>query len=316
MSELTPPPADTGATATTTTGSTPTGGVPASGRTGGGEYFSQGRAKVIGLILAGVVLVGALGGIAGVAFDPEPTDDDDLFQPSEGAGAVGSLGNAVSHKSLRSAPRLPAADGTESPTPIGSATPDTSESPGVTDSPSPVESSPATPSPSPTDDGSSGGDSGDSVTLAAAGVQFYVPPAWELWYQDDYNAVVGNGQGSRAFGWADSGFDPSADAGQFIAENVEAIFPPEYYTQFATGDIQALDPFGSVVSMAGMPFEALWVDNQGSFSLHGELYVGVRQDGTIFMVGIEHAPVEDWENAPPELGDIINASFGRFGGVA
>ena len=328
MSDMTPPPAgDTGGTAATgataaststpTTGSTPVGGAPSSTTSGGGEYFNQSRMKVIGLITAGVVLVGALGGIAGVAFDPERTDDEELFQPGDGAGSVGSLGNSVTRRSLLSAgPKLPVED-SASPTPVGSATPDSSQSPAATESPVTDESSPPEPSPSPTDDGGSGGDGGEgsAATLAATGVQVYVPPGWEIFGQDDTNLVMSNGQGSFATAFADSGFDPSADAGQIIAQNIEQLFPPENYTQFATGDIQALDPFGSVVSMAGMPYESLWVDNQGSISLHGEIYVGVRQDGTIFIMSIEHTPVEDWDNAPPEMRDIINASYSAFGGL-
>jgi hypothetical protein len=307
-------------TTSTGTGSSPMGGSPASSPTGSGEYFNQSRMKVIGLITAGVVLIGALGGIAGVAFDPDHTDDDELVQPGEGAGSVGSVGNSVSLKSLRSAPRMPSADGTSSPTPVGSASPDTSESASpsesasTSDSPSVDASSSAPPSPSPTDDGTGGG-GGTAATLAATGVQVYVPPNWNVDGQDDHNLVMSDGQGSFATAFADNGFDPSSDAGQIIAQNLELLFPPENYTQFATGDIQALTPFGSVVSIAGMPYEALWVDNQGSFSLHGEIYVGVRQDGTIFIVTTEHAPVEDWDNAPPELGDIINVSFGAFGGL-
>ena len=52
----------------------------------------------------------------------------------------------------------------------------------------------------------------------------------------------------------------------------------------------ALEPFGSVVSLAGIEYEALWVDNQGSVSIHGQIYVGVRQDGTVLGILIEHAP--------------------------
>ena len=321
MSDVTPPPmSDTGATTssttssttTTSTGSTPVGGTPSSTPQGGGEYFNQSRIKVIGLITAGVVLVGALGGIAGVAFDPERSDDEELIQPGEGAGSLGSVGNSISRKSLRAAPRLPA-DSTGSPTPIGSATPDPTESAGVTESPT-TGSSPTPPSPSPTDDGTDDG-GGQGVTLTATNVQVYVPPGWGIDFQNENNVVLSDGQGSWAVAYSQDGVDPSADAGQLIAENLENFFPPENYTQFATGDIQALNPFGSVVSIAGMPYESLWVDNQGSFSLHGEIYMGVRQDGTILMMSIEHAPVEDWDNAPAELMDIINASYSAFGGV-
>jgi hypothetical protein len=331
VSQVTPPPGggttgpmettttsgSTSSTTTTTTGSatgtsTPSGGGPATAPTGGGEYFNQSRMKVIGLITAGVVLVGALGGIAGVAFDTERSKDTDLVQPGEDTGSSGSLGQSVSHRALRTAPRLPVADETSSPTPVGSATPDTSESPAVSESPSAGDTTPASPSASP----SQGGDGGGSgVTMEGTGVQVYVPPGWNVDLQDDQNVLMSDGQGSFATAYSDTGFDPSSDAGQLIAQNLELLFPPENYTQFATGDIQALQPFGSVVSIAGMHYESLWVDNQGSFTLHGVIYVGIRQDGTLFILSVEHAPVEDWDNAPAALDDIVNASLNAFGGV-
>ena len=324
MSEVTPPPTGSGTGATgatpsptttsTTTSSTPTGGVPAAGHTGGGEYFNQSRVKVIGLITAGVVLIGALGGIAGVAFDPEHSDDEELVQPGESAGSLGSVGNSVTRKSLlAAAPKLPA-DSSGSPTPVGSASPESSQSPGATTSPttetSPTSESSPTSSPSPSPDGG-----GEGVTIANTGVQVYVPPGWQVEDQGDSYVMLGNGQASWAIAYSEAGVDPSADAGQLLAQNLDFFLPPESYTQRVNGDIQALAPFGSVVSIAGTPYEALWVDNQGSFSLHGEIYLAVRQDGTILMLAIEHAPVEDWDNAPTELGDFINATFARFGGV-
>ena len=319
MSEMTPPTSGGtqdagGATPVTTpTSSTPSRGTHVAPTAGGGEYFNQSRLKVIGLITAGVVLVGALGGIAGVAFDTDRSNDEELVQPGESAGAVGSFGNSASTKSmLRNAPRF--ADDSGSPTPVGSATPDSTGSPAATGSPGATES-PATPSPSPTDEGGGGG-GGEGVTMSATGVQVYVPPGWQVSFQDENNVGMSNGQGSYAFAFSTSGIDPSADAGTIIAENLQTFFPPENYTQFATSDIQALQPFGSVVSFAGMVYESLWVDNQGSVSLHGEFYVGVRQDGTVLVMSVEHSPVEDWDNSPPELGDIIQASYARFGGVA
>ena len=49
-----------------------------------GEYFNSSRLKVIGMITAATVAVGALGGIAGVAFDPDPVKKDNLIQPGGG----------------------------------------------------------------------------------------------------------------------------------------------------------------------------------------------------------------------------------------
>ena len=77
----------------------------------------------------------------------------------------------------------------------------------------------------------------------------------------------------------------------------------------------ALEPFGSVVSLAAIEYEALWVDNQGSMSIHGQIYVGVRQDGTVLGILIEHIPAEDFEAGFEAMMPILDNSFGRFGGL-
>ena len=76
-----------------------------------------------------------------------------------------------------------------------------------------------------------------------------------------------------------------------------------------------LQPFGSIVSMAGIEYEALWVDNQGSISVHGQIYVGIRQDGTVLGILVEHAPAEEFEAAFEDMVPILENSFSRFGGL-
>jgi len=147
-------------------------------------------------------------------------------------------------------------------------------------------------------------------------VEVYVPPGWSVDFSDDNEALLSDGNNNFAYARAEPNIDPSADAGQLLAQNLEVFFPPENYTQFKHDEITPLKPFGSVVSTTGMHYEAIWVDNQGSFSLHGVAGLSVRQDGTILMVSVEHAPVEDWDNKPPSLGEILVNSMNRFGGVA
>ena len=60
------------------------------------QYFDASRAKVIGLLLAGVLLVGALGGIAGIAFDPAPIEDSGPAEAPVGAPVAGAgMGKAA-----------------------------------------------------------------------------------------------------------------------------------------------------------------------------------------------------------------------------
>ena len=142
----------------------------------------------------------------------------------------------------------------------------------------------------------------------------YVPPNWHVDFTDENRVFQsdGNGSFSFAFSFAD---DPATAAGDIITQNMDSLLPPENYTQLQTSDVVALDPFGSVVSLAGIEYEALWVDNQGSVSIHGQIYVGVRQDGTVLGILIEHMPAEDFESVFEDLTPILDNSYTRFAGL-
>jgi hypothetical protein len=71
-----------------------------------------------------------------------------------------------------------------------------------------------------------------------------------------------------------------------------------------------------VVSIAGIEYEALWVDNQGSISIHGQIYVGVRQDGTVLGIEIEHVPAEEFPDAVEAMYPILDNTYGRFAGLS
>jgi hypothetical protein len=281
------------------------------------EYFNSSRLKVIGMITAATVAVGALGGIAGVAFDPEPVTKDNVIQPGGDGGtqlappSVGSPGNSAPHgRSARSSftSRVPSSDATSSPSSVGSVSPGSG---GFTDAPSDG----ATEEPTPTEGGGTTTPEGSGgATIEATGVDVYVPPNWTVDFQDENRVAQsdGNGSFSFAFSYAD---DPATAAGDVITQNLENLLPAENYTQLQTSDVVPLEPFGSVVSLAGIEYNALWVDNQGSVSIHGQIYVGVRQDGTVLGILIEHVPSEDFESVLEDLTPILDNSFGRFGGL-
>jgi hypothetical protein len=279
------------------------------------EYFNSSRLKVIGLITAATLAVGALGGIAGVAFDPDPVPKDNVIQPGGDGGtqlapqSLGGPGNSAPRGHSARSPftsRVPGSDATSSPSSVGSVSPGSG---GLTDAPSDS----ATEEPTPTDD-SSPTPNGGGATIEATGVDIYVPPNWNVDFQDANRVFQsdGNGNFSFAFSYAD---DPATAAGDVITQNLENLLPPENYTQRQTSDVVPLEPFGSVVSLAGIEYEALWVDNQGSISIHGQIYVGVRQDGTVLGILIEHIPAEDFESAFPDMTPILDNSFNRFGGL-
>ena len=171
-----------------------------------------------------------------------------------------------------------------------------------TDEPSDLTESPIE---SPTESGDNGdnGDDGQDggVTIEATGVDIFVPGGWHVDFQDENRVFQSDDTGSFSFAFSFVD-DPSAAAGDVITQNLENLLPPENYTQLQTSDVVPLEPFGSVVSLAGIEYEALWVDNQGSISIHGQIYVGVRQDGTVLGILIEHIPAEDFESAFEEHG--------------
>jgi hypothetical protein len=280
------------------------------------EYFNSSRLRVIGLITAATLAVGALGALAGVVFDPEPQTTEPQLQPGSDSGSVGSPGNAsprgatkaLTLSGFAAGGNLPRADSTESPSSVGSVSPGSG---GISSSPT----DDTTEAPSPTDDGDDGDTGGgDGATIAATNVDIYIPDGWQITYQDDNNLGQTDGAGSYAFAFSTT-VDPSTSASDIIAQNMDVFLPQDLYTQLQTSDIVPLEAFGSVVSVAGLGYQAVWVDNQGSISLAGEMYVGVRQDGTLLVILIEHMPAEDIEAAYEELASIVNNSFARFGGL-
>ncbi len=278
------------------------------------EYFNSSRLKVIGLITAATVAVGALGALAGVVFDPEPVSTEPRLQPGSDSGSLGSPGNASPRGAK--APALhgfaaggaqPRAHATESPSSVGSISPGSG---GFSSSPTgePTEE------PSPTDDGDTGDSGGQGTTISATNVDIYVPDGWQVTYQDDNNVGLADGAGSFAFAFSTT-VDPSTSASDIIAQNMDVFLPQDLYTQLQTSDIVPIEPFGSVVSVAGLGYQAVWVDNQGSSSLAGEMYVGVRQDGTLLVILIEHMPAEDIDSAYEVMASVVNESFVRFAGL-
>lgn len=278
------------------------------------DYFNSSRTKVIGMIIAATVAVGALGGLAGVAFDKEPVSKDHLRQPAEQSGGVrlvpqslGGPGSSAPHGPGVSVPfavRAPAADSTQSPGTVGSLSP-ASETTGATTNETSAPASTETGGPS----------RSGTATIEATGVDVYVPPGWTVDHQNEHQVYLSNGNGSYAFAF--SGVEsPSTTAGDVITSALDDLLPPDTYTQRVTSDVQTLNPFGSVVSIAGIEYEALWVDNQGSITIHGQLYVGVRRDGTILGIEVEHVPAEEFPDAVEEMYPILDNTYGRFAGLS
>ncbi len=234
------------------------------------EYFTAGRLKVIGSITAAVVLVGALGGMAGIAFDSEV--------PRPGS------------------PEAPAA---EPPATGGGA------SKLLTGARTPAEAVAALAAPKVR---------GRFVNLANK-VAFFLPNGWTIDYQEGTQAALSSGKGSYSFVLSGK-VARTATAGNLIASNIAGLLPKQNYTQLKTTKVRPwAGAFGSVLSSAVIDYTAMWVDNQGSAPIYGQIYAVVRQDGTALIILVEHIPPQDWDKTAAPRSAIVTNSVGRFAGL-
>jgi hypothetical protein len=271
-------------------GGPPMGPMP-TGTPGGN--FKSGKGKTIGLIVGGVVAIGLLGGIGAVVF------------------SGGDDGGKVDSASPTSG-----GDGVLHPSPVGNTTPP-SPTPTPTDTPTetPTETptdTPTTeaPSPTPTPEPTPQPPTGDTVTIGD-GVQIVVPDGWSVVGDVGKNAVyLGDGDGSFVFALTGHA-DASTDAASIISQNMDVVLPPDYYN-VQTSDISAAETFGSVVSFAVMDYKGQLVDSQGSKAVYGQIYAGVRQDGTVLIINPEHSPPKDYAGSSQSWAEVLNAAFNLF----
>ena len=238
---------------------------------GNETYFHANRLKVIGLILAGVMTVGALGGIAGIAFDPPSTED---FGPAE--APVGAPGAGSGQHKAFAAP-----GGAAGVAALGAVAPK---------------------------------GKGKFLQLSN-GVQFWLPTGWRVQDASTTGAFVTDGKGGYAYVLTGV-VNPRTPAASLISKNRKTLLPPGSYTQLqVSGPKKWAGAFGSVVSSSVMEYIALWVDNQGSAPIYGQVYAAVRNDGMALIMVIENIPPDGWEKKATTMSNIVLNSYGQFGGV-
>ena len=253
-----------------------------------GSLHKSGKGKTIGIIVAGVVGVGLIGGLGAVVFGGGDDDKDDISTSEAKGNGSGIL----------------------DPDPVGSATPqpDPTADPSETATPSPTPS----PTPTPTEDPAPPPVDGDTTTIGS-GVQVFIPNGWEIGGQGSDDVGLTNNDGSWAYVLTGVD-DPSVEASAVLSANLDTMLPPDNYSQLATSDVRPLTAFGSVVSIAVMDYEALWVDAQSSVPLHGQVYVAVRQDGVVLLIAVEHTPPGDFTATIGDGGPVVDNSFALLGG--
>jgi len=106
--------------------------------------------------------------------------------------------------------------------------------------------------------------------------------------------------------------DPVANpATGVLSANLSLLLPPEAYTQLQTTEILDQPPFGAVLSLANIAYQALYVDQQGAFPIVGTMWAAVRQDGFVMIIQAEAPTVEQitLENWRP----LVDGAFNSFG---
>jgi hypothetical protein len=238
------------------------------------DHHRHGRRRVIGLVLAGSVVAGGLGAVAGEVFDPAPTKDTKVSE-TPSLGVVATPGRAISKARPADTLRL---DGT-------------TQDPDLT---------------------------GTTYDIGYDALIF-IPSDWEVYQKFDTRLWAMNGKGSFAFAAVGKYNDASVRAGDVIQQNLEGLLPPDTYTQLQTADIDNdawTMPYGDVIDLAELSYEALWADQQGSVLLHGQIYAGVRKDGAVLIVLIEHVPPQDWADTLYPRASVVEQSFLRFAHLA
>ncbi len=260
-----------------------------------GSNHSSSKGKTIGLIVAGVVAVGALGGIGAAVLGGG--DDGSPGSTEVRAGGEGS--------------------GILNPEPVGSAPPAPSAPTAPQGSTAPAEpTEPAEPLPptEPSEPAVPTVPTGNGVVIGSNGVQVVVPPDWQIDSQGDNSLGLSNGQSSWVY--ALTGVDdPSIEASSVLQQNLGYFTGGDSYSQLEVGDVAPQPPSGALVSIASIDYQALWVDSQGSFPLYGKIFAAVRQDGVVLLIAIEHTPPKDFDASIPSWAPILQGSLDAFAGV-
>lgn len=212
-------------------------------------------------------------------------------------GALGAAAAALAggEHSPQQRAATPGGSGILNPTPIGNLD-------GGTDAPEPQPSPDGEPVPS-----------GDGIVIGGIAT-IPVPAGWAIAGESDIDLLLEDGNNSWVY--ATTGVeDPSADAGALLSDIVPAILPAENYSQLETSAVTPVQPFGSLVSVATMEYQAMWVDAQGIMPVAGVIYIAVRQDGSTLVMSAEHTPPEDLAASEASWGPLIDDAFNLFGSI-
>ena len=140
---------------------------------------------------------------------------------------------------------------------------------------------------------------------------------WQVAGQSETVCVLASGVGDWVVAGSLGVTDPATDAAAILAQIGPKVLNPETYTQLQQSEIVSQEPFGSVTSVATFVYQALYVDDQGSFPLAGEIWCLNRTDGRVFCVTAESSPPEIWQAHVTEYwGPVVAGGFSTYSGVS
>jgi hypothetical protein len=257
-----------------------------------GGFYRMGRAGIIALVVLIVLALAGAGLLAGaLAGGSRPTGGSGDFKITTSQGAVGAAAPASGRLHQGAPARGSVVAGAGSVLlgfggSLGQVSPTPTESPSPTETASPTAEPTESPGPVPT---------GEGISLDGGTVVVPLPEGWTQ-IAGDFNWTVNfDGVEGYLFGEVDSGIDPSLDAASVLPQVYQSfIVGDSHYSQLTVGEVESYQPFGGIVSRAGLWYQGLWSDTQGSYDFGGKMFVGIRGDGKAFLMTMEIYPAEDW----------------------
>jgi hypothetical protein len=130
-----------------------------------------------------------------------------------------------------------------------------------------------------------------------------------------YGAQEFLGEARRVHDWASVfSADPAQTAAQIIAQNLSVLIGADRFGQLRVGEVTPLQPVGGMVSFAAVAYAGLWTDSQGSVQIEGNLWVAVRQDGSVLVITGSSTSRPDIEATAPEFGTVWTGAYRSFAG--
>jgi hypothetical protein len=158
------------------------------------------------------------------------------------------------------------------------------------------------------------------VVLDAGTVTVPVPDPWRVLASGDtYLYLQHPDNYTFIFAGVAAVEDPSVDFGtQMAAVFAQLVTNDTSYSDVQTSDVSQFQPWGGLVSVGRISYSAIWADDQGSYEVGGNVYLGIRQDGKIFAMLVEISPNDEatWTaSAETWFGPIFIPSYGSFAGA-